>query len=361
MPGEVNSPIVRVVRAANAARRRTLRRSGGGAFQSGVRRRVRREARAVEEDGEVRGTTFHAHAKTSSRSARREDLREVLLWFPEHDASTVAALLHNFGGDKGRVVERLSQVRALAGGKDGTEGNVAVGSEISSGGGGSEGVPGGEVRPVVGSKRRRAGALFGEITDLLRERRGEKGVGEEEEEEEEGDDTEERRLDGDVQSSEISGESNGSEVSDRGTANGKQEQVDNVRMLHGKMEQLEEALRKLEKSSGAQRREARRRMELGELEINALELRHEALLHELDENQRRVVKTEQYLDSMRRDVLQAIRARESTVSVVIRSGLHNLLYYLLAYLVPVLAFFIRVIRDSIVHLRIRFRPAKQHV
>lgn len=132
-----------------------------------------------------------------------------------------------------------------------------------------------------------------------------------------------------------------------------------VTRLMERILQLESGLLSFQRASASKRKELGRRIEVIELEMSALEQRHEALLHELEESQRRVIKTEQYLDLMRRDVVQAIRSRQSRVFVLMRSGVNNALYYVLAYLVPIFAFVARGIRDLIIGTRRRISTLEE--
>lgn len=118
-----------------------------------------------------------------------------------------------------------------------------------------------------------------------------------------------------------------------------------IRVLLARITKLETAFREYERESTATRKELQHRLEMSKLERRALEQRHKALGHELDENHKRGVKTEQYLDAMRRDLGKAIRNQQSKLTFIARSTVNNALYYFLAYLVPILAFLLRGIRD----------------
>lgn len=132
-----------------------------------------------------------------------------------------------------------------------------------------------------------------------------------------------------------------------------------VRMLLARIQELEAAFREFERETTAARKELGQRLEMSQLERRALEQRHEALGHELDENHKRGVKTEQYLDAMRRDLGKAIGSQQSKLTYIVKSTMNNGLYYILAYLVPVFAFLVRGFRDLFGAVRqrlVRSRP-----
>lgn len=126
-----------------------------------------------------------------------------------------------------------------------------------------------------------------------------------------------------------------------------------VNELLVRIQQLEGRLETHEGDTLKNRKDIRRRMDSAEHKMEAVDQMHEALNAELDENQLRVGKTEQYLDAMRRDLLFVVGNRRWRFVRYARAGVHNVLYYFLAYLVPVLAFFIRLIRDVVVRVRRR--------
>lgn len=135
------------------------------------------------------------------------------------------------------------------------------------------------------------------------------------------------------------------------------EENSTVKHLLLRVAELEQRLKKYDTDALRAREHVRHRMDSAERKMSALDSKHDALGAELDENQRRVVKTEQYLDSMRRDMVLAVGRRRSRFIRAIRVAAHNVLYYLLAYLVPVFAFIVCVVRDVIVNLRSRRRNA----
>ena len=118
-----------------------------------------------------------------------------------------------------------------------------------------------------------------------------------------------------------------------------------VYMLLRRVNELEARLADHERGTDSTRREIRRRMEASEVELRAAEVRHEELSHELEENYNRFVRTEQYLDTMRRDVVQAVGRQRWRVMSVARSAMNNVLYYFIAYfvayLVPMFMFLFR--------------------
>ena len=132
-------------------------------------------------------------------------------------------------------------------------------------------------------------------------------------------------------------------------------QTQNVLLLLRRVEQLEAALSHFLTNSESTKTDVGRKLQSAQLDMGALERRHDALEHELEDNRKRVSKTEQYLDTMRRDVRYAIGGRESRFFVIIRQGTNGLLYYLLAYLVPILFFIARAVRGAIATVRRRVR------
>ncbi|CDF40603.1 unnamed protein product [Chondrus crispus] len=133
-----------------------------------------------------------------------------------------------------------------------------------------------------------------------------------------------------------------------------------VRILVARIRELEASFREFERETVAARKELIQRLEMSGLERRGLEQRHEALSRELDENHKRGVITEQYLDAMRRDLGKAIGNQQSKITFIVRSTLNNMLYYVLAYLVPVVAFLIRGLRDmsnAVKRKMVRARPS----
>lgn len=130
------------------------------------------------------------------------------------------------------------------------------------------------------------------------------------------------------------------------------------RELQATVERLEQTLQQFEAESLARRRELMHKIEVSESERTALEQQREALMYELEESQKKQLKTEQYLDIMRTDLQQAINQNQSRFFVILRAGLHNFLYYILAYLVPILAFLIRCVRDGVIVLRRKIKARK---
>lgn len=159
----------------------------------------------------------------------------------------------------------------------------------------------------------------------------------------------------------IGGEWPASNVSERGTGLVRSEvkfkrgrgrgkpltDMETYRLLLNRVERLEEMLRAFMRRSEEERKDLQRRVENGQFEQTALEQRHEAFKEELDENHMHWAYTERYLDVMRREMSHAIGARQSAVSVVVKSTVVNVFYYIMAYLVvPVFAFVIRALRDG---------------
>lgn len=130
-------------------------------------------------------------------------------------------------------------------------------------------------------------------------------------------------------------------------------------LLLNRVERLEEALRAFMRESEEERKDLRKRVENGQFEQSALEQRHGEFREELDENHSRWAYTERYLDVMRREMSQAIGARQSTVFVFVKSTVINVFYYIMAYLVvPVFAFVIRALRDGYGWIRRRVRGTR---
>lgn len=132
-------------------------------------------------------------------------------------------------------------------------------------------------------------------------------------------------------------------------------ELETYRMLLRKVERMEGELREFRRHSEEMRRELEQRVEHGKVEQRALEQRHEAMAMELEENHRRGVTTERYLDLMRRELVQAVGRRRWKVVEMLRSTVNNGVYYVLAYLVPVVAFLIRGVRDGVGWVRRRVR------
>lgn len=88
-----------------------------------------------------------------------------------------------------------------------------------------------------------------------------------------------------------------------------------------------------------------------ECNTRAIDRLYETARQDLEENQKRVGKTEQYLDAMRRDLAFATLRKRGAVMTVARAVVHNMLYYCLAYLVPVLAGGARLIRGTALTFR----------
>ena len=128
-----------------------------------------------------------------------------------------------------------------------------------------------------------------------------------------------------------------------------------VNGLVRRLTQLEDEYGKFERECLDVRAELQREFERLKMKLNSVEKMRDNLANELDENQRRVSKVEQYLDIMRRDVVLAISRSENTFVVIARTGMNNLLYYVLAYLVPVFAFIIRMFRDLVIWVRKKSR------
>lgn len=383
--------------------------------------------------------TVHASSPVLTRlpSRRRNDLRETLLHFPEHDATTVANLLTHFNGDVTLVYQRLTEARAQQRRADTTTSPLPPPplpqlppppalpqsprprarhylADASSRGGGSSaatarpslspspslsprGALGVDGRPVVGVKRSRNmtreaattlhtahlssgqqvdGALYGDGA-MPRDRRSVS-----------------------MQSSDAhvhvgaaataalpvmtlapayvvpemvygpGGYDKGSEeqamalgVTQRGRGEEQEMGSDDKRVvgLLRRVQDLERRLREHEKHSRKLQDAHHKRTEGHERDMTAVKQTHDSLMHDLDDNQRRVMKTEQYLDSMRCEMVLAVGRRRWKFISIAKAGLNNGLYYLLAYLVPVLAFVVRLLRDVVVQVRSRRRVQQARI
>lgn len=117
--------------------------------------------------------------------------------------------------------------------------------------------------------------------------------------------------------------------------------------------ELEHRVVELEDGNRRTRQQVYKRVDAAMREMSTIEKRHDGLTIEVEDNLIRVGKTEQYLDAMRRDLLLIVGERQWAVWRFVRAGVNNSLYYLLAYLVPVLAFVVRIIRDVVLGIRRR--------
>lgn len=127
-----------------------------------------------------------------------------------------------------------------------------------------------------------------------------------------------------------------------------------VQALHKIVLKLEQRLVEVEDGNRRTRQRISCRLDAAMRDMSTIEKRHEGLCNEVDDNIIRVGKTEQYLDAMRRDLLLIVGQRQWAVWRIVRTAINNVLYYFLAYLVPILAFVVRLIRDVVVSIR-RYR------
>lgn len=104
-----------------------------------------------------------------------------------------------------------------------------------------------------------------------------------------------------------------------------------VRVLLKRVEELEERLREHQRDSEATRKEVRRRLDAGEQELSTICTTHDSLGLELDENYRRLLRTEQDLDTTRRHVMIAVERQRWKVISYGRAAMNNMLYYMIAY------------------------------
>lgn len=126
-----------------------------------------------------------------------------------------------------------------------------------------------------------------------------------------------------------------------------------VRALEKTVSKLEVHLTELEEGNRRMRHQISCRLDVAMRDLSTIDKRHEGLSVEVEDNLMRVGKTEQYLDAMRRDLLLIVGQRQWAVLRIVRAGVHNILYYFLAYLVPILAFVVRLIRDVVLGVRRR--------
>lgn len=126
-----------------------------------------------------------------------------------------------------------------------------------------------------------------------------------------------------------------------------------VRTLQRTVSKLEKRLAELEGDNRRTRQQISCRLDAAMRDMSTIEKRHDGLCTEVDDNIIRVGKTEQYLDAMRRDLLLIVGQRQWAVWRIVRTAVNNVLYYFLAYLVPILAFVVRLIRDVVVSIRRR--------
>lgn len=127
-----------------------------------------------------------------------------------------------------------------------------------------------------------------------------------------------------------------------------------VQALQKIVSKLEQRLAEVEDGNRRTRQRISCRLDAAMRDMSTIEKRHEGLCNEVDDNIIRVGKTEQYLDAMRRDLLLIVGQRQWAVWRIVRTAINNVLYYFLAYLVPILAFVVRLIRDVVVSIR-RYR------